>query len=748
MDKQAADWFEGHIGKTYRDSRPFWRPPPRPKPGAPNIVVVILDDVGFADLGCYGSEIETPAMDALAGGGLRYNNFHVTAMCSVTRASLLTGRNAHAVGVGIIAEWSSGYPGYEGRMSRQAATIPEILGDHGYACHALGKWHLINMVDYGAAGPHGDWPLGRGFDTWYGFHGALTDQWNPELYRDNHPIDHEPGADYHLSEDLVDHAIAGIRDHVTSAPDRPFFLYLAFGACHWPHHVPRAFIEKYDGVYEAGWDEIRARRFARQKELGLIPPNTDLAPRNPDVEAWSDVSPDVRRLAVRLQQTYAGFLDHTDAQLARLVAYLQKLGLGDDTMIVVLSDNGASPEGGATGALNLRKHMVYEVEAPEVGLANLDKIGSAFAFNHYPTGWAQVSNTPLKWYKKDTHGGGIRSPLIVNWPGGIAHAGEIRPQYHHVCDVAPTLYDVLDIVPPEAFRGEPQMDVHGISMAYSFDAPDAPTRRSVQHYEILGDRAIWKDGLKAVVRHVKDEDFDRDRWELYDTDDDFSEVHDLADERPRDLEALKALWWEEAERYGVLPLDDREWERAAAFMKMNPRTRYVFLQDMARIDRLMAPDITGRNFAITVEFEAASRRDEGALLAWGSRFGGLSLHLAEGHVVADYLYSESESYRLAAPLPEGPLADIVLSFHRATDMSGTATLRVNGSELASREFPKTWPAYGVTAGLTCGRDAGCPVSDSPAGRSRFSGRINRVVVDLDGGAPNPEGVLRTLLREE
>ncbi len=505
--------FKGSIGRTYQDSQPWWPDELPARKGAPNIVIIVLDDVGFADLGCYGSEIATPCMDRLARNGVRYSNFHVTSMCSPTRAGLFTGRNAHAVGMGIIAEWSSGYPGYRGQVTAQAATIPEVLRDYAYGTYAVGKWHLTNIAHYGAAGPQDNWPLGRGFSRWYGFHGALTDQWNPELYQDNRPIHLHPGEAYHLSADLVDHAIGDIRDHKTSAPHRPFLLYLAFGACHFPHHVPRQFIEKYRGRYDIGWDAVRATRLERQHKLGIVPAGTGLAP--------------LRRLCARLQETYAAFLEHTDAQIGRLIEYLDSLGNLEDTLIVLLSDNGASPEGGPTGAFNLRKHMVYEEESPETGLSRLDDIGGDLAFNHYPTGWAQASNTPLKWYKKDTHGGGIRAPLIIHWPQGISARNAIRAQFHHVVDIAPTLYELVAVEAPTQYRGAPQMPLHGTSMAYTFEA-DVPTRKEIQHFEMLGDRAIWHRGWKAVARHPKGTDFDADQWELYHLDDDFAELNDLA----------------------------------------------------------------------------------------------------------------------------------------------------------------------------------------------------------------------------
>jgi arylsulfatase len=741
--------FGGTIGTTYRDSTASWPEAVVPPKGAPSVVCIVLDDAGFSDLGCYGSEIATPRIDALANRGLRYTNFHVTAMCSPTRACLLTGRNAHAAGVGIIAEWSSGFPGYRGALTRRAATVPEVLRQNGYGTYAAGKWHLTNIANYGAAGPHDDWPLGRGFSRWYGFHGALADQWHPELCQDNRPIHLDAHDGYHLSEDLVAHAIGDIRDHITAAPERPYFLYLAFGACHWPHHVPADYIARYRGRYDGGWDAVRAARLDKQLRLGIVPPGTALAPRNPGVRAWSDLAPDVRRVSVRLQETYAAFLEHTDAQIGRLVDYLASVGRLDDTLIVLLSDNGASAEGGPTGAINLRKHMVYEEESPEVGLAHLDEIGSDRAFNHYPTGWAQVSNTPLKWYKKDTHGGGIRAPLIVHWPRRIGEGG-IRTQFHHVVDVAPTLYDLLGVESPGEYKGVPQLPLHGVSMAYTFDQPEAATRRGAQYFEILGDRGIWRDGWKAVARHPKGTSFDDDRWELYHLDRDFAELDDLADREPQKLRELVELWWAEARKYGVLPLDDRDWERAALRLAMNPRTRYTYYADMGRADRLSAPDITDRSYRIVARFVAHPDCTEGVILAWGSRFGGIALYVEDRRVHYRYVYSEAVRYPL-----EGALADprgeheVRVDFERTGRHAGRATLSIDGQAAGSVDILATWPTHGVTAGVSCGRDAGAPVCDDYAAPFSFTGSHLDVVIELDDdGKRDPEGRYRAALKEQ
>ena len=724
--------FHGTIGATWRESQPWWAAPASTPKNAPNILFIVLDDVGFSDIGCYGSEIATPHMDALAAGGLRYNNFHVTAMCSPTRACLLTGRNAHAAGMGIISEWAGGYPGYRGKLSKAAATIPEVLAAHTYASYAVGKWHLMNTDEYGSAGPHDGWPLGRGFNRWYGFHGALADQWNPELFQDNRPIRHDKREDYHLSTDLVDHAIGDMRDHLASAPNRPFFQYVAFGACHWPHHVPPEFIDRYRGSYSEGWDAIRARRFAKQQEIGIVPVGTRLAPRNPGVPAWDELAPETRQVSERLQETYAGFMEHTDAEIGRLVNFLASSAQLENTAIVLISDNGASPEGGAAGAVNARRNLVFEKETSAQQLARIDAIGGERAFNHYATGWAQVSNTPLKWYKRGNHGGGIRAPLILHWPRAIAGSGQIRSQYHHVIDIAPTFYELLGVEAPPTFQGVEQIPVHGTSMAYTFGEPDAPTRKSRQVFEMLGDRAIWHQGWKAVVRHPKGQDFDKDRWELYLLDSDFSECSDLAAAQPERLAQLIDLWAAEADKYQVYPLDDRETERLADQPRSAARTRYELVPGMAGLDRHASPDISDRGYRIVAEYTAPA---EGVLLSYGSWFAGIVLYAKDGRIHFEHRYSETESQALSAELPSGGAkVHVSLQFERTGKLCGVAHLAVDDRECAAVAIARTWTVNVLTAGIRCGLDGTAPVSDAYQQPFAFTGQDLRVVFVVASGA--------------
>jgi arylsulfatase A-like enzyme len=748
MRNNLNESFKGTIGKTYKDSTPEWPQKPSAPAGAPNVVFIVLDDVGFSDLGCYGSEIKTPRMDQLAAGGLRYSNFHVTAMCSPTRACLMTGRNAHSVGVGIISEWANGFPAYQGRITRKAATLPEILSDHAYGCYASGKWHLTNLADYSASGPHGDWPLGRGFSRWYGFHGALVDQWNPELYEDNHPIHKEPEDGYHLSTDLVNNTIAQIRDHVTSSEHKPFFSYLAFGACHWPHQVPDEYIKKYRGNYDKGWDTVRNERFARQKDLGVVPQTAHMAGRNPGVQAWEDMPDDMRQLSCRLQETYAAFLEHTDNEIGRLVDYLESIGQLDNTLIVLVSDNGASSEGGPTGAINMRKHMTHEQETVADALPKLDLIGTEYSFSHYPMGWAQVSNTPLKWYKKDTHGGGVRAPFIMHWPAGIKSRGEVRTQFHHVVDVVPTVLDCLGVDAPSIYKGVEQLSVHGKSMRYSFDDVAAPTNRTTQYFELLGDRAVWHNGWKAVARHKKGDDYDADdRWELYNLSEDFTETNDLSASHPDKLKELQDIWWKQANTYGVLPLDDREAERARDFLATTTRTRYEFQPGMARIDRFMVPEISDRSYCITVKLKDLQPTTEGVIFSWGSRFAGFALYAKDKKLVYEYVYTESVSYRMETAIPLGN-ASVSIRFERTGTNAGRVALFVEENEVAHLDLPKTWWTYSTTAGLTCGL-AGVPLSDAYTPPFHFQATIERMIVELgDDGEEDGTAKLWTVFKQQ
>lgn len=501
-------------GVTAAESTPGWDDRAASPTDAPNVVVIVFDDTGFSHFGCFGSDIETPNIDRLAAGGLRYTNFHTTALCSPTRASLLSGRNHHSVGMRFLSNVDTGFSNCRGVISPSAATLAEVLSSNGYATFALGKWHLANMEDCGPAGPFDHWPLQRGFDRFHGFLGGATDQFSPELVVDNHPVDPPSGGGYHLSEDIVDQAMSMISAQQASAPDRKFLTYLAFGATHSPHQAPQAYLDKYRGQYDEGWDVTRERWFAKQQELGIVPPHAELSPRNRGVEAWDDLSDEQRRLFSRMQEAFAAFLDHTDDQIGRLLDFLEGQELLDDTLIVLMSDNGASQEGGHSGLVN--ENVFFNRRRAEASdmIGQIDEIGGPNLYNNYPRGWAQVGNTPLRFYKQNTYEGGVRDPLIMHWPAGIADAGGIRDQYHHVIDVMPTILDVIGVEAPSVFKGIEQQPIEGISFQSTFDeaAVKTPSKRSVQYYEMLGHRAIYAEGWKAVTWHRLGNPFEEDEW--------------------------------------------------------------------------------------------------------------------------------------------------------------------------------------------------------------------------------------------
>ena len=551
-----APEFKGKIGETYRDSVPDFGPamPVAAPAGAPNVILIVLDDVGYGQLSSYGGPIQTPNLDRLGAEGLRYNNFHTTALCSPSRGALLTGRNHHEIGLAAITEAATGYPGSNGSIPKSAGTIAEVLKQNGYNTIALGKWHLTPYTAYTSAGPFDHWPLGMGFEKYYGFLGGETDQWAPLLVQDNHFIDTPKRPGYHLSEDLVDHAISDIRDQQQANTGRPFFLYLALGAAHAPLHAPKAFIEKYRGKFDQGWDKVREETFERQKKMGVIPANSELPPRNPGVDAWADLNDTQRKVYTRLQEVFAGFLDHADAQIGRLTTALDTMGLRDNTLIIVVSDNGASQEGLRNGTANTDRYRNYFPDTVEEMSTMLDKLGGPETDPHYPMGWSAAGNAPLKRWKQDTHAGGNTDPFIVSWPARIKDAGAFRNQYHHIVDVVPTILEVIGLPAPTSINGVAQMPLSGVSMAYTFDDAKAPTKKPSQYYEMLGSRAIWANGWTAVTWHEKGKAWEDDKWELYNTDADFSQAHDLADKESGETQGIA----------GAVAGGSREEQRVAA----------------------------------------------------------------------------------------------------------------------------------------------------------------------------------------
>lgn len=537
--------FRGSVGTTVADSVPWW-PEPTTTPRR-NLVVVILDDTGWSDLGCFGSEIATPHIDALAHNGVRYSNFHVTPLCSPTRASFLTGKNNHAVGMRFLADTDTGFPNSRGSVRAGTPVLPQVLREQGYGTYLVGKWHLAPLHEITPAGPHGNWPLALGFDRYYGFLDGCTDQYEPELYEDNHAVPTPTRDGYHLSEDLVDRSISYLRDHLSFRPNDPFYLQVAFGATHAPFQAPRAFIDKYLDEFAKGWDQTRRERLARQILTGVVPSGTPLTERNEGVSAWEELTDVEREVFTHLQSAFAGFLEHTDAQIGRLLNALEEFGQTDDTVFALFSDNGASREGGPTGDVDTNGPYSGIRRPAAAMVGELDRVGSVTGGAHYPEGWAMAGNTPFRRYKQFVDLGGVRSPLVISTPETSRAA--VRTQFMHVVDLAPTLYDLIGATAPDGMDGE--------SLAESIVDATAPVGRTTQYWETLGHRAIWHDGWRAVTAHEVGAPYADDTWRLYDTRTDFAEARDVAAEHPDVLRRLQDLWWQEAGRHDVLPLDDR-----------------------------------------------------------------------------------------------------------------------------------------------------------------------------------------------
>ncbi len=732
-DGQQQESQRGSIGRTYRDSKPSWELPPQAPKGAPNVIYLVLDDVGYAQLGCYGSEIQTPNLDRLAAGGLRYTNFHTTSLCSPSRACLLTGDNHHTNHLGVITEAATGYPGYDGRMPRSQATIGEILKQTGYSTFYVGKWHQAPPDETSDSGPYDHWPLGMGFERFYGFLGGETNQWFPDLVYDNHHIERPNSPGYHLTEDLTGRAIQFIAEQKEVTPDKPFFMNLAYGAGHAPHHVAKNYIEMYKGKFDKGWDKVREETLARQKQMGIVPPNTQLAPRNSDVKAWSELTNDQRRLYARMEEVYAGFLTHCDENIGRLLAFLEERNLMENTLLVVVSDNGASQEGRETGTFNESLYFNQIPENVEMDMKLIDELGGPMTYPHYPLGWAMAGNTPFKRYKQETHAGGITDPMIVHWPKTIKDKGGLRSQYHHMIDITPTVLEMIGIQQPRVVNGVDQRPMDGLSMAYTFVDAKAPSRHETQYYEMLGHRAIYYKGWEAVTMHVRGEDFDKDPWELYNVTEDFSESNDVAAQNSEKLREMKERWWSEAGRYNVLPLDDRGVIRSLEQPGLNrPRSVVTYYPGMASVPRANMLNFRGRSYSITADVEIPSGGAEGVLLALGGRFGGFSFFMQSHRLSYVYNWVGLERYTVTSTeaVPAG-LAKLRLEFTANGPGSGTAALFINDKRVGEGRIGRLVPiTFGLSEGLTVGRDPSTPVTESYQSPFEFTGKIKKVVMEL------------------
>jgi len=734
---------------------PHWPQPPRPPAGTPHVLVILFDDVGFSDFGCYGSAIRTPHIDALAQRGLRYSGFHTTAMCSTTRAALLTGRNHHSVGMGCLANFDSGYPGYRGKIAREAGTLAEMLRPHGFRNYMLGKWHVTPLTQSGPTGPFDGWPLGRGFDRFYGFMDAETDQYAPELVRDNTHVD-APGnfaSGYHLTADLVDEAIRMIADHTVDAASTPWLTWLALGACHAPHQAPAELIREYDAAFAHGWDVEREQRLQRQKALGLVPQDTRLPPRNDAVAAWDSLGADEKKVFTRMQAAYAAMLDHADQHIGRLIGWLEQAGQLDHTLVLVLSDNGASQEGGPLGMVNAMGPYNFKAEPMAEKLKRIDDIGGPDTHSNFPQGWAMASNTPLRRYKQNTHGGGIRDPLVISWPQGIAARGEVRPQFCHAVDLVPTLLQVLKLEPPATVQGVPQMAIEGESFAASLHDASAPPRGKPQYFEMFGHRGLWHQGWKAVAFHPSGTPFDGDRWELFHLDRDFSETEDLAAQHPERLKALVELWWAEAQAHQVLPLDDRFGPRfvESARRYHGPRRHFVFHAGVGHIPSDVAPDVRGRGYLIEAEVFIDKPDAQGVLIAHGDATSGYSLFIRHGKLVHDMnIGGQHHVVESDRPVPQGhctlglrmqvgplvPVPPPPAPMHAMVPAWRQGKLLIDGQAVGSIKSQAGFNNFVSWSGLDVGRDRGSAVSTLYEAPFEFTAKLKRVTVTLDA----PQGL--------
>ncbi len=645
--------------------------------GRPNILLVVFDDTGWADFSCFGSEVATPVLDRLAAEGIRYTNFHVTPLCSPTRASLLTGRNPHRVGMGWLSDLNLGTPGRQGRVSPDAAMLPRVLADFGYMSYLVGKWHLTPAAEVVPGGPYTDWPLARGFDRFYGFLEGCTDQFQPELVEDNHVLDFVGGkADYHLTVDLVDRARRYVADHLAYNPGRPFFLELAFGATHAPFQAPAEYIEPYLDVFSAGWDRVRQRRLDRQKEMDLLPEGTRLAPRPDDVPAWDDLTDDQRTLATALQAAFAGFLSHADEQLGRLIDALEEQDALDNTIVVVLSDNGAAHDGHQHGSIDvLSLWNGIELSVAEQ-VSRIDDLLGTAGRAQYPQGWAMAGNTPFPRYKQFVEAGGVRSPLIIRWPRA---APGLRHQFTHVVDIAPTLVELAGGTMPEEVDGRTQLPVDGESIVPTLTDPDAPATRTVQYFEMAGVRAIWDDGWKAIASHKPGTDYDQDLWRLYDTRVDPSETRDVADDHPARLREMVDRFEEHALQNQVYPLDDRTLAQLLTGADPVNRRRIVLRPESSHLSCATYLAGARRHGSVIACVDMASGWRDGTLVSSGTPGSGYRLAIEDRHLVFEHEFL-GRSDRIVAALgkPQRPYSELGFVVTGDSEPERNISLTLNG----------------------------------------------------------------------
>ena len=772
--------FPGVIGRTAEESSAAWPAPVRAMEGSPNVLMIVLDDTGFGNLGCYGSPIETPSFDQIAAGGLRFNNMHTTALCSPSRACIVTGRNHHANGMACITELATGYPGYDGVMPFENGLLSEILVEQGYSTFMVGKWHLTPSNQETAAGPYDRWPLGRGFQRFYGFLGGDTSQWYPDLVYDNHTVEppKKPEEGYHLSEDLVDKAVSFIADTKQADPEKPFYLHLCFGATHAPHHVAKEWADKYSGAFDDGWDAYREKTFAKQKELGIVPADAMLSRHDPDVPDWDSLPAPARKLYARMMEVFAGFLSHTDHQVGRLLDFLTEIEQLENTLIMVISDNGASAEGGPTGTTNEAQFFNNAQEPIEESLALIDEIGGPKHFNHYPWGWTFAGNTPFRRWKRETYRGGACDPFIVSWPKEVKSKGEVRTQYAHIIDMVPTVLDLLGIEPPAQIRGVSQAPMHGVSFAHTLDDPKAETDHHTQYFEMLGHRAIYHDGWRAVcpwpgpsfteagkgfgepISAETLSTLDATGWELYHVAEDFAETKNVAADNRDRLIAMITTWYVEAGKYDVMPIDGSGLARMMADKPLIalPRDSYTYRPNTQSIPNFAAPKVLNRPHSITADVEIPEQGAEGVLLSQGTAAGGYTFFIKDGKLryVHNYVGRQLLEVESEDAVPTGK-HELRFEFEptgppdppTGKGAPGRMQLYVDRKLVGNAEAPLTTPFMFNPGALTCGANPGSPVTPDYEGPFTFTGTLHTVTLDVSGELiHDPEAELRVHLARQ
>ena len=731
-----VEGFGGVIAKKYSDSKEWWAAEQLPNKDAPNVIIFLLDDVGFAQVGSFGGLIKTPNIDGLAANGLRFNNFHTTALCSPSRASLMAGRNPHSIGLGSHALTAMGFPGYNAIMPESAKSVANYLQEEGYINYALGKWDHTPLYEVSQVGPFDRWPSGEGFQHAYTFMAADVHQFIPVMWNDHSPEPYRKTE--HLDKDLADRAIEWITGHKSIKKDLPFMMLWASGSMHSPHHAPDSHIDKYKGKFDMGWDKAREIILQQQIAKGVVPAGTKLTERIDQIPAWDSLSEKEQQLYARQMEVFAGQMEWVDLQIGRVVSELKRIGELDNTLIFVTADNGASGEGGLAGTFN-ETYVLNGLQTPlETNYRHLEDWGRENTYPHYHAGWAMAGNTPFRYFKQSEHRGGQQDHLVVHWPNGIKAKGEVRSQYHHISDIAPTIMEAAGITVPEEYNGVKQQPMDGVSMAYAFDNAGAPNKKERQYYEMFGNRAIWVDGWKAVSLHANRMPwdvnvvlpFDQDKWELYNVAEDFSESTDLAASNPEKLEELVAIFDEEAWKYNVYPLYDDMIKRLGAQQDriFGDQKEFVYYWPGAtRIAEKSSAPVKNRAHTIETQLDLEGD-EEGVIVAVGGMTGGYTMFIKDNHLYYDYNFLDGVHYILkSAALPKGR-TDLKFSFTRTKPFGGEGELYVNGDKVDQVDMPQMHIAtYSLAETFDVGRDTGTQVSGLYTGIFEFNKKIDRVI---------------------